>query len=164
MNSRVFWKLSRFEKMKYTFILDENVYIQSHTCKNIKDSQDNFHSLRLILKILEECHKVGLTNELMIKYQEKSKIFKKKGKIYPNVPKIWNKILYRSDKYRLSDNHLKDLPTNLQHDRHVIEPTIFLQGILVTTDDKLRRRVTEWAKKKGISLNIKSPEEALTFT
>lgn len=149
--------------MKYTFILDENVYIQSHTCKNIKDSQDNFYSLRLILKILEECHKVGLTNELITKYQEKSKMFKRKGKIYANVPRIWNKILYRRDKYRLSDNHLKDLPTNLQHDRHVIEPTVFLAGILVTTDAKLRRRLTEWTKKKGSSLNIKSPEEALTF-
>lgn len=149
--------------MKHTLILDENVYIQSHTCRDIQDSQDNFSSLLLILRMLEECHKIGLTNELMVKYQEKAKLLEKKGRIYSNVIKIWHQFLYRNDKQRLCNNHLKDLPSNLQHDSHVIEPTVFLSGILVTTDNKLKRRLTEWVHKKGLKVDIKSPKEALTF-
>ena len=149
--------------MKKTFILDENVYIQSHTCRNIQDSQDNYHSLHLITGILLECHKIGLTNELIEKYQEKSKMLKRKGKIQSNVTKIWTNFLIRTDKQMFCNNHLKDLPSNLQHDRHIIEPTIFLSGTLVTTDDKLKKRLTQWAEKKRLKLDVTSPEEAVAF-
>jgi len=148
--------------MKHTFVLDENVYIQSYTCRNIKGSADNFHSLYLILGILEQCHKIGLTNELIEKYQEKSKTLEGSGKIYSNVIRIWKRLVQRNDKHRLSENHLKDLPSNIQHDRHVIEPALFLSGTLVTTDDKLKKRLTKWAEKKRYEINVVSPEEALT--
>ena len=68
--------------MKHTFILDENVYIQSHTGRNIHDSQDNFSSMLLIGWMLEKCHQIGLTNELKEKYLQKSKMLEKKGKSF----------------------------------------------------------------------------------
>jgi hypothetical protein len=147
--------------MKHTFILDENVYIQSHTCRNIHDSQDNFSSMLLIGWMLRKCHKIGLNNELKEKYQKKSKILEKKGKSFGNVAKIWNHFLYRTDKHRWCDNHLKDLPLNLLDDQHVIELAIFLNGVLVTTDEKLKDRLTKWAEKKGYSLTITSPADVL---
>ena len=149
--------------MKHIFVLDENVFIQSFTCRNIQDSQDDFNSLNLILGILRNCHRVGLSSELTLKYREKSKTLEKKEKIYGNVIRIWNNLLYISNKHRLSNSHLENLPTNLLDDSHVIEPTVFLSGILVTTDDKLKRRLTEWAEKKRLKLTIKSPKEALGF-
>lgn len=149
--------------MKHTFVLDENVYIQSYTCRNIKGSADNFHSLHLILRILKECHKIGLTGELIGKYQMKSKMLEKSGKIYGNVARIWRDLAQRNDKHRFNDSHLKDLPSNLRHDKHVIEPALFLSGTLVTTDDKLKRRLTDWAEKKRVRLNVTSPEEALSL-
>jgi hypothetical protein len=111
--------------------------------------------------MLEKCHKIGLTNELKEKYLQKSKMLEKKGKSFGNVARIWNHFLYRSDKRRWCDNHLKDLPLNLLHDRHVIEPAIFLKGVLVTTDEKLRDRLTKWAEKKGYSITVTSPADVL---
>jgi len=139
------------------------VYIQSFTCRNIQGSEDNFSSLYLIVRILKECHKIGLAGELIGKYQKKSKALEKSGKIYGNVIRIWKKLVQRSDKHRFNESHLKDLPSNLQHDKHVIEPALFLSGILVTTDDKLKRRLIDWAGKKRIRLNVTSPEEALSL-
>jgi hypothetical protein len=137
------------------------VYIQSFTCRNIRDSEDNFSSLHLIVRILEECHKIGLSGELKKKYQEKSKTLEKKRKIYSNVVRIWHHFLYRNDKHRLCGNQLEDLPSNLQHDKHVIEPALFLSGILVTTDGKLKRRLRDWTNEKQIKLKVASPEEAI---
>jgi len=147
--------------MKRIFILDENVYIQSYTCRNVQDSQDNFSSLQLILWILKKCHRIGLTNELKEKYQEKSKTLEKRKKIFGNVARIWNHFLYRVDKQTWCDNHLQKLPSNILHDRHVIEPTIFLKGVLVTTDEKLRDRVTKWAEKNRLNVTLASPADVL---
>lgn len=148
--------------MKHTFILDENILIQSHTCKDISETADDYNSLGLIITILIECHKIGLTQELADKYWEKSKALESKGKI-TNAVRIWRDFLYRNDKQAQSSSHLEGLPTNLEHDRHVIEPTVFLSGILVTTDDKLKNRLEEWNKKKNFDINIMSPAEAIAL-
>jgi len=137
------------------------VYLQSYTCRNIRDSEDNFSSLCLIVRILEECHKIGLSDELKEKYQKKSKTLEKKRKIYSNVVRIWHHFLYRNDKHRLCGSQLEDLPQKLQHDKHVIEPALFLSGILVTTDDKLKRRLRNRANEKQIKLSVASPEDAI---
>jgi len=149
--------------MKHTFVLDENVYIQSYTCRNIQNSADDFCSLHLIVGILKKCHKIGLTGELIGKYLEKSKILEESGKIYSNTVRIWNHLVQTNDKHRFNESHLKDLPSNLQHDKHVIEPALFLSGTLVTTDDKLKKRLTKWAEKKKLEIRVASPEEALSL-
>jgi hypothetical protein len=110
----------------------------------------------LILWILNKCHKIGLTKELSERYLQKSQSFKNIITI-----KIWKDILSRSDKQRWCDSHLKDIPSNIEHDRHVIEPAIYLKGILVTTDEKLRERLPKWAENKGYKIVIKSPEDVL---
>jgi len=145
--------------MKHIFILDENVFIQSHTCKDIQGSTDDYNSLHLILKILRNCHKIGLTNELAERYRDKCKVLEKKKKINSASIRIWKYLLSTSGKHRFCDSQLKDLPSNLEHDRHVIEPTIFLSGILITTDEKLK--LTKWAEDRGFELSIMSPSEAL---
>jgi hypothetical protein len=126
---------------------------------DIRGSQDDYSSLRLIITILDECRKIGLNEKLKEKYMEKSKTLEKSGKISQAV-RIWRDLLLRVDKYDWCDNHC-DLPPNLQDDQHVIEPTLFLHGILVTTDDKLRRRVAEWAETKKLRLEVMSPKEAV---
>lgn len=148
--------------MKQTFILDENVYIQSHTCKDIKERKDDFNSLRLIITILDECHKIGLTKELAEKYLEKSKTLENQGKM-TNAVRIWSRFLERNDKQMWCSNHIEDLPSNIEHDRHVAEPTLFLSGILVTTDDKLKKRLKEWGRKKKFDLSIMSPTDAIAL-
>jgi hypothetical protein len=55
------------------------------------------------------------------------------------------------------------LPRNLEHDRHVIEPALFLHGTLVTTDQKLKERLDEWAKGKQLTLDIKLPRDTIAF-
>lgn len=147
--------------MKSIFILDENVFIQSHTCRNTENTQDDYNSFHLILHIREECHKIGLTNDLITKYYEKSKTLEKKKAIDGKSIKIWKELISRSDKQLWCSNTLKDLPTNLEHDRHVIEPTMFLRGVLVTTDKKLKSRLPKWAEKKGYSITVKSPADVL---
>jgi len=147
--------------MKRIFVLDENVYIQSHTCRNIRDSGYNFYSLHLIIRILDECHKIGLNDELIGKYQEKCKGLEKRGRIYSSAVRIWKHMVQRNDKHRLCGSQLGDLPSNLKHDKHVIEPALFLSGILVTTDGKLKRRLRDWANEKQIKLRVASPEEAI---
>jgi len=146
--------------MKKTFILDENVYIQSHTCRNIEDSQDNFNSAYLILWMLKKCHKIGLNNELIKKYNEKSKMFRNVA-IYGNVPRIWNEFLNRPEKHRFNSNHLNDLPEHFEDDRHIIELAIFLGATLVTADGRLKNELPNWAEEKKFTINIKSPAEVL---
>ena len=147
--------------MKHIFVLDENVYIQSHTCKAIQDSQDDYDSFHLILHILEECHKIGLCPQLIGKYQEKSKILEEKRQIGSGSIRIWKHLLTRNDKQSHSTSSLNDLPSNLLHDRHIIEPTLFLSGILVTTDEKLKERLIAWAKGKKVELHVMSPKDAI---
>ena len=144
--------------MKYVFILDENVFIQSHTCRNVQNTQDDYTSLRLILHILEECHKIGFTTELKERYWKIFKCLEKAGKIDSKTARIWRDLLSRSDKYRYCGSSLKKVPSNLEHDRHVIEPTVFLSGILVTMDEKLKQKLREWSK-----LETTSPTEALVL-
>ncbi len=52
---------------------------------------------------------------------------------------------------------------NIEHDRHVAEPTLFLQGILVTTDDRLKERLKEWSAQKRHDLKMMSPAEAVEY-
>ena len=146
--------------MKRVFILDENVYIQSHTGKNIEDSQDNFNSLDLITWMLRKCHKIGLNNELIEKYYEKSKMIKNVA-IFGIVPRIWNNFLNRSEKHQFNSNPLNDLPPKFEDDRHVIELAIFFKATLVTMDGRLKTELTEWAKGKKFNITIKSPAEVL---
>lgn len=148
--------------MKFVFILDEDVFIQSHICRNIQDTDEDFSSLYLVIKILEECHKIGLTPELSEKYYEKSKILERRKEI-TNAVKLWRNFLIRKDKQMWCTNHLNDLPPNLEHDRHVIEPALFLQGTLVTTDQKLKERLDAWIREKQLTLNIRSPRDAIAF-
>ena len=148
--------------MKQIFVLDENVFIQSHTCENISDSEDNFNSLNLIINILDKCHRIGLSSCLIEKYYEKMKVLEKCKKM-TNAVKIWKDFLYRNDKHVFCDSHQKKLPLNIQHDSHVIEPTMFLSAILVTTDEKLKRRVMGWANKENHRISVKSPKEAMDF-
>ena len=63
----------------------------------------------------------------------------------------------------MCDNYQKDIPENIKHDSHVINPTLFLHGILVTTDERLKRRVLVWADEKEINFSVMSPEEANVF-
>lgn len=149
--------------MKHTFILDENVYIQSHTCKDVQNSQDDYNSFHLVLHILEDCHRIGFSPELIGKYQEKSKILEEKRNINSGSIRIWKHLLARNDKQRYSTNSLNDLPSSILHDRHVIEPTFFLSGILVTTDERLKETLLLWAKSKKTEINIMSPKDALLY-
>jgi hypothetical protein len=48
------------------------------------------------------------------------------------------------------------------HDRHVIEPAVFLKGVLVTTDDKLKEKMRVWLEEHS-SLQILSPKEAFDY-
>ena len=146
--------------MKRVFILDENVYIQSHTCKNIENYQDNFNSLHLIIWMLEKCHKIGVNNELIVKYSETSKMFNNVA-IYGNVPRIWKNFLNRPEKHLFTSNHLNDLPEHFEDDRHVIELAIFLRATLVTMDGRLKDELPEWTEERGFIIDIKTPAEIL---
>jgi len=148
--------------MKDTFIIDENVFIQSHTCKNIKNSADDFSALGLVFEILSRCHKIGLTPELTQKYQEKSKILEENKKLNPACIRMWSQLWMRNDKQRYCTSCLNNLSSNILHDRHVIEPAVFLSGVLVTTDEKLIERVTAWAKTVNRELRIMSPQQAIS--
>lgn len=147
--------------MKATFVLDENVFIQSHTCKNISDHEDNYFSLELIISILYRCHNIGLSPKLAEVYWQKLKTLEESKKIDPVCTKVWRNLLSRQDKCRYSDNHLNDLPNNVLHDRHVIEPAFFLSGVLVTTDERLKERLNNWATEVHRNLRVMSPVDAL---
>jgi hypothetical protein len=148
--------------MKQIFVLDENVLIQSHTCRNISNSEDDFNSLNLIINILEECHKIGLSSKLVEKYCEKITDIEKCRKP-ANALKIWRNFLNRKDKQVMCDSHQKKIPLNIQHDAHVIEPALFLSAILVTTDKKLKARVLQWSEIEHHRISVKSPKEAMDF-
>ncbi|MCJ7770354.1 hypothetical protein MUP37_02130 [Candidatus Bathyarchaeota archaeon] len=149
--------------MKHVFVLDENILVQSHNCKDIKNpDEENYDSLELVITILTKCHKIGLTSELITKYQEWLKKLEQKR---TNIPMIraWNHFLVNRNKHVVCDNHLNDLPTNLDHDRHVIEPAHFLNGTLVTRDQNLKERWNAWNQSKQYNLDIKSPKDAIAF-
>lgn len=147
--------------MKHIFVLDENILIQSHNCKSVNGSEDTFDSLNLVINILEKCHKIGLSNELIAKYQEWLKKLKEDGTNIPAV-NLWRHF-FTKEKSILCDNHLNNLPSNLEHDRHVIEPALFLKGTLVTTDGKLKEKWNAWTESNRYRLDIKPPKEALDF-
>ena len=150
--------------MKEVFVLDENVFIQSHTCKSIeKCEDDDFNSLELIIQILNRCHKIGFSSELVTKYAEKEKMLKDGRKICVPSLKIWKSFLYRQDKQSCSENHLNDLPTNVVHDRHVVEAAFFLSGVLVTTDGKLSDRIKDWCRANKQTLRVMSPKDAISY-
>ena len=148
--------------MKRIFVLDENVFIQSHTCRNIQNLEDDFESLGLIITILRKCHKIGLSCELKKKYLEKTKTLENQNKITHAI-RLWTQLLSRSDKNEFCDNEKRDIPKNIQHDKHVINPTLFLSGILVTTDIKLVKRLSKWIEKQKLKLQIMSPKEAVKY-
>lgn len=148
--------------MKRVFVLDENVFIQSHNCRSIDNSEDDFNSLNLIINILDKCHKIGLNYELRSKYKEKSKTLKKCASTAIAV-RVWARILGRNDKQVFCESHQTSLPANVRHDSHVVDPALFLSAILVTTDEKLKKRLLEWAEKEKHEISIKSPKEAVTY-
>lgn len=148
---------------KHIFVLDENVFIQSHTGKSIDGSRDDYNSFHLILHILVDCHKIGLCSELMSKYNKKSKMLENYNRINNQSVRIWRDLLQKKEKQIFSESHLNDVPSDLLDDRHVIEPAIFLSGILVTTDEKMKKRVREWAEKNSHCLTVELPTGALAY-
>jgi hypothetical protein len=42
-------------------------------------------------------------------------------------------------------------------------PALFLLGILVTTDQKLRKRAQAWVKERHLEIVAKSPKEAVEY-
>jgi hypothetical protein len=146
---------------KKVFILDENVLLQSFTCKN-NNKDDDFDSIELVTTILRKCHKLGLSCELQQKYFEKMKMFERPGMIMP-IAKIWSQFLVRKEKQRYCESYQKNLPLSIQHDSHVINPTLFLSGILVTTDEELKEKLRMWAKENGFQVDVKSPKEAIEY-
>jgi hypothetical protein len=148
--------------LKEIFILDENVFIQSHTCRDIKDKQDDFDSLGLIIQILSRCHKIGLSLDLESKYQEKQKNLEIRKGINGASVRIWRSFFQRQDKQCLSTSQINDLPQNVLHDRHVVEPALFLSGILVTTDEKLKERLEKWAEENHHQLRVMTPNDAIS--
>jgi hypothetical protein len=144
------------------FVLDENILVQSNNCKSAKGDEDNYDSLELVMTMLKKCHKIGLSEELMAKYHEWLKKLEGKG---PNIPAIrmWAHFLRNNNKHVFSDNHLNTLPPSLHHDRHVIEPALFLHATLVTTDGKLEEKWKAWPQSKQYELGIKSPKDAIAI-
>jgi hypothetical protein len=147
--------------MKQIYVLDENVLIQSFTCKD-NDSVDDFDSGELVAAILRKCHKIGLSCELRKRYFDKMKSLETVGKT-TTAARIWTHLLYRKDKFTFCESNLKNLPASIEHDHHVIEPALFLSGILVTTDNKLREKLTQWCEKQGYQIEIKSPRNAIEY-
>ena len=148
--------------MKTTFVLDENVFIQSHTCRDINSDGNNYSSLQLVISILDKCHNIGLSPALATLYWQKSKMLEETKKLNSICARIWKDFLFRNDKHCYCDNQLNDLPDNVLHDRHIIEPAVFLSGILVTTDDKLKEKMKPWLKNHS-SFLILSPSDALDY-
>jgi hypothetical protein len=110
-----------------------------------------------------DCHKVGLCSELVSKYYEKSKTLEIGNRIDNQSVRIWRDLLQKKEKQIFSESHLNDMPSNLAHDRHVIEPAIFLSGILVTADEKMKERVLDWAQKNSQRLTVELPIGALAY-
>lgn len=166
MSSKVSLTVWRLEPLssrpKKTFVLDENVLLQSNSCTSITDDTDDYSSLKLAITILDKCHNIGLSPMLKELYWQKLKTLEVQKKLSPVTIRIWKQFLLRTDKHRYSEAQLSDLPNNVIHDRHVIEPAFFLNGVLVTTDDKLMEKMKTWLDKHS-SLQILSPKDAYDY-
>jgi hypothetical protein len=150
------------KRARHIFVLDENVLFQSHSCKTIKGDDYDYSSLELIIQILRNKHRLGLTDELKKKYLGWLEKLGKEG-TNPHALRVWKLFLFDRNKHIFNENHLNDLPRNLFHDRHVIEPAYFLEGTLVTTDGKLEDRWNEWTMHDQFPLDIQPPPEAVKF-
>jgi hypothetical protein len=148
--------------LKATFVLDENVLIQSHTCKNIEDDGENYASHVLVSTIYEKCHNIGLSPKLRESYYDKIKTLEQQKPFSGITTRIWTRFLSRNDKHKDCESQLSDLPSKVLHDRHVIEPAFFLKGILVTTDGKLKENMRGWLETHS-PLLIMSPQEAFDY-
>jgi len=148
--------------MKHVFVLDENVLIQSNNCKSVNGSKDDYDSLDLVINILKKCHKIGLSDELIAKYRKWLKKLESERISVPTI-RLWSRFLSNKEKHIQCSNHINNLPSDLEHDRHVIEPAFFLKGTLVTTDRKLKKRWNAWTDSNQFGLDIKSPEEAIVL-
>jgi predicted nucleic acid-binding protein len=147
--------------MKYVFVLDENVLIAACKGRNAKNEED-YSSSTLFLQIAQNCHRIAWNDRLKGKYIEKSEILKtnKDFNLFMKAYKILFHLMTKAEKNLQNENYL-DCGPDLEDDKHVISLAVFTNGILVSEDGRLMKRLLDKGLIPKYDIKIVEPKEAV---
>lgn len=147
------------------FLLDENVFIFSHTLENEQGEIDTSSS-ELVQAVMANCHGLALSQELLARYSRKADAIQREGSPVAGTPvlplmkeaAIIGKLEYVSDPPPIvqeTDIHDDDVP--------VVRLASAAAAILVTTDNRLRQRLEQSGIAFRNGFRVMRPEESLPY-
>ncbi len=152
--------------MKRIFVIDENVYVFFHTQQNEKGIED-LSSLRMVESAIANCHSIALSYELYRRYSRKHEVIPARGRLATprSLISLFKDALANPPKGVLVENappliretefHNDDIP--------VVRVAAATKAILVTTDDRLIRRLDESGIAKVYGIRALRPETAVSL-
>ena len=150
--------------MKNVFVLDENIVISMSTLRNEKGNID-YSSGHLLFAIAENCHKVLLTESINVKYQVQYNSLTREGNIHISNAFIHllNHMMANADKIIWDVDTEVDFPECSfdPHDYVYVSLASKRHAILVTSDDKLIKDLTNLSIVEMYNFAAKRPEEAI---
>ena len=154
------------QRLSQKFVIDENTIIFAETLTDANGNHDT-SSLKLIVDIEHNCHRIVLDRRLEKQYLKKFRqlLLDHKGLRSPTVVRILLSLQNNSSKAdrieyvpRLDGDD--DLPDD---NRDMVLLAIRTNAILVTQDDRLIRKFTSSEVSKTHNCTILGPKEALGF-
>ena len=153
--------------MKKNFVLDLNIIPQSWLGTNEQGLED-FSCARLLLDIIENCHRIIINNYLLRKYSEKTDQVKKihRGAKVLNAINVLHHAMNKRNKVKMDTDILDvNFPEGSFHDDDLPIVTLAARNraILVTTDNNLIRKLRESGIARLHSIKPERPEDAIRY-
>ena len=153
--------------MKRNFVLDLSIIPQSWLGTN-EQGQEDYSSARLLLDVIENCHKIILNDYLLRKYSEKTNQVKRihRGAKVLNAINVIHQSMKKTNKVKMDTDVLDiNFPEGSFHDDDIPIVTLAARNraILVTTDNNLIRKLRESSIAQSYSIKPEKPEDAIRY-
>lgn len=159
-------RLIRVTKMRYKFIVDENIILCGLKGTDEHDNLDT-SSADFLTKLLKNCHKILVDKELNNRYNKRAQEINiiRQG-ILPEMDKIILAIIATSEKIERYYNEIPELPSKNsipRKDIYLVKVAYYFKIPIITLDDKLKSSVNNCKWLKDENVIAYSPKEALGF-
>lgn len=153
--------------MKKNFVLDLNIIPLSWLGTNERGLED-YSSARLLLEIIENCHKIIVNNYLLRNYSEKADQVERihRGAKVLNAINIIHQAMKIRDKVKFGSDALDiNFPKRSFHDDDLPIVTLAAKehAILVTTDNNLIGKLRKSSVAQSHSIKPERPEDAIKY-
>lgn len=152
--------------MKRVFVIDENVYIFFHTQRD-ETGSENTSSLRAVESLIANCHSIALSYELWQSYWQKHNALMAQG----HFPFARSLIALLRAGFAISDKNIVVVdPPPLEREAEfdnddvpLVRVAVATRAILITTDNRLARRLQETGIASEYGIKVIRPEVALNL-